>query len=206
MTIGKKNRIINNFLSLGAVQATSSIIQLIVIPHVISKIGVDGFGAVAVAHVVMLILSGFTDYGFNQTAIRDISLNRNNLSVISKIFYRVLFTKVVLCLFAFIFLLILILCIPLLRIHAVLYLMGFMLVIGQSLFVNWLFQGIERMHFVALLTLVGRTIFAILVFVFIKNREHEVLFLFFLGTGSFIAGLVSIYTARRILAMQYIKP
>src|SRR5688572_30342666 len=206
MRTTKKNKLVHNFFSLGAVQVISSLIQLIVVPHVIRKIGVDGFGVVAVAHVVMLLLSGFTDYGFNQTAVKSISLYRTDAAAVSKIFWTVLFSKLVLCILAFIFLLVLILCIPLFRAHAMLYLMAFTLVIGQSLFVSWLFQGIEKMQFIAVLTLLGRTIFAILVFVFIQRNEHSGLFLLFLGTGSFIAGLLSILMARRMLAIQYIKP
>ncbi len=201
-----KNKLIHNFFSLGAVQVISSLIQLIVVPHVIRKIGVDGFGVVAVAQVVMLLLSAFTDYGFNQTAVKNISLCRANATAVSKIFWTVLFSKLVLCILAFIFLLVLILCIPFFRAHAMLYLMAFMLVISQSIFVSWLFQGIEKMQFIAVLTLLGRTIFAILVFVFIQRNEHSVLFLFFLGLGSFIAGLVSIYAARRIVPIQYVRP
>ena len=139
MLTARTNKLIHNFFSLGTVQAISSLIQLIVIPHVIGKLGIDGFGVVAVAQVVMLMLSAFTDYSFNQSAIKEISLWRNDTTVISRIFYRVLFSKLVLCIFAFLFLFALVLIVPLFRTHALLYLMAFLYVIGQSLIVNWLF-------------------------------------------------------------------
>lgn len=206
MLTARTNKLVHNFLSLGTVQAISSLIQLIVIPHVIGKLGIDGFGVVAVAQVVMLMLSAFTDYSFNQSAIKEISLWRNDTTVISKIFYRVLFSKLVLCIFAFLFLFALVLIVPLFRTHALLYLMAFVYVIGQSLIVNWLFQGIEKMQFIAWLTLLARTIFLVLVFVFIKGRGDDWLFLFFMGTGNIIAGLVSIFIACRTLHIRYIKP
>jgi polysaccharide transporter, PST family len=206
MLTARTNKLVHNFLSLGTVQAISSLIQLIVIPHVIGKLGIDGFGVVAVAQVVMLMLSAFTDYSFNQSAIKEISLWRNDTTVISRIFYRVLFSKLVLCIFAFLFLFALVLIVPLFRTHALLYLMAFLYVIGQSLIVNWLFQGIEKMQFIAWLTLLARTIFLVLVFVFIESRGDDWLFLFFMGTGNIIAGLVSIFIARRTLHIRYIKP
>jgi len=43
----KKNRLLYNFFSLGIVQVITSLLQLIIIPYVITKIGVEGFGAVA---------------------------------------------------------------------------------------------------------------------------------------------------------------
>jgi polysaccharide transporter, PST family len=206
MPAEKKNKLIYNFFSLGVVQAFIALLQLIVIPHVIKKIGIDGFGVVAVAQVVILNLSAFTDYGFNQTATREISLYRTDRIKISKIFFRVLFSKLLLCFLAFIILLILLLFVPVFRTHTLLYLMAFVFVLGQSSLVTWFFQGLEKMQFIALLTLAGRVIFVALVFVFIKSKEQDFLFLFFLGTGTLVAGAVSIFSACRLLKLEFIKP
>ena len=85
----KKNKLLYNFFSLGFVQATTSLLQLIVIPFVIAKIGVDGFGVVAVAQVVMFYLSSITEYGFSQTATREVSIHHDDVPVISKIFFQI---------------------------------------------------------------------------------------------------------------------
>lgn len=206
MLPAKKNKLLYNFFSLGAVQAISSLIQLIVIPHVISKIGVDGYGVIAVAQVVMFYFAAFTDYGFNQTATRDIALYKTEHTKVSKIFFSVLFSKLFLCIVAFILLLLLLLIIPLLRVHFLLYCMAFAFVVGQSLLINWFFLGLERMHFITFATLVGRLLFAALVFVFIKNKSDGYLFLFFLGIGNIIAGVTSIAVAFRIYKLKFIKP
>ena len=205
MFSAKRNKLITNFLSMGIVQGMITLLQLLVIPYTIKKIGIDGFGVVAVAQVVMLYLSGFADYGFNQTAIRDVSLYRSDRTALSRIFFKVLFTKLVLCFFAFIILLVLLLCVPVFRIHGLLYLSAFVFVIGQSSLVTWFFQGLERMQFIALLTLSGRVIFVVLVFLFLKNKEQDFLFLFFLGTGTLIAGAISIFSAWRLLKLEITK-
>ena len=206
MPAAKTNKLLYNFFSLGAVQAISSLIQLIVIPHVISKIGVDGFGVVAVAQVVMFYFSVFTDYGFNQTATRDIALYKADHKKVSEIFFKVFFSKLFLCVIAFLLLLILLLFIPLFRAHLLLYCMAFVFVVGQSLLINWFFQGLERMHFIAFTTLVARVLFAALVFIFIRSKDDDFLFLFFLGAGNIIAGLISIAVAFRIYKLKFIKP
>lgn len=206
MLSAKKNKLIYNFFSLGAVQAISSLIQLIVIPHVISKIGVDGFGVVAVAQVVMFYLAVFTDYGFNQTATRNIALCKDDQKKVSEIFFRVYFSRLFLCSVAFIVLLALVLFIPFFRDHLFLYVMAFAFVVGQSLLTSWFFQGLERMHFSAVAMLIGRVLFAVLVFLFIRNKDDDFLFLFFLGIGNIVAGLISIVTAFRICKLQFIKP
>ena len=206
MLVAQNNKLVQNFFSLGAVQAISSLIQLLVIPYTISKIGVDGYGVIAVAQVVMFYLAVFTDYSFNQTATRDITLYKSDHIKMSQIFSRIVFSKMFLCIVAFIVLLLLLLLVPVFRAHFFLYCMAFTFVVGQSLLVSWFFQGLERMYFIAFATLVARVLFAILVFLFIKSREDDYLFLFFLGIGNIIAGIISIVVAFRICKLKFIKP
>jgi len=170
-----KNKLVYNFFSLGIVQAITSLLQLIVIPYVISKVGVDGFGIIAVAQVVMFYLSAVTEYGFSQTATREISIQRDDRLLISKIFFRVIFSKLILCAVSFVLLLILFVFVPVFRLHSLIYLAGFMFVIGQSVLINWFFTGIEKMQLMAVTALIARVIFVALVFLFIKSKNDGVL-------------------------------
>ena len=205
MQAEKKNKLALNFFSLGFVQVINSSLQLLVIPYVIKIIGADGFGVVAVAQVVMIYLSTFTDYGFYQTATRKAALYRNDPEKISKIFSGVFFSKAVLCVFSFVLLLFLLLIVPVFRAHFLLYLMAFAFVVGQSLLMNWFFQGLEKMWFIVLTTLAGRILFVVLVFLFIKNKEDDFLFIFFMGVGNIISGIIGIWIARRVFKLRFKK-
>src|ERR1041384_4895564 len=77
-------KLIYNFSSLGFIQFINFLLSLVVIPHVIRKVGTNGFGIIAVAQVVIFYLSVLTDYGFNQTATREITLNKNDIKKISR--------------------------------------------------------------------------------------------------------------------------
>jgi polysaccharide transporter, PST family len=202
----KKSRLATNFFSLGIVQAVTSLLQLVVVPYVIARVGVDRFGVIAVAQVVMFYLSTFTEYGFNQTATRDIVLYKTDRRRVSAIFFRVFFSRLILCIIAFVFLVILVVVVPVFRVHALLYVMAFVFVIGQSFLANWFFQGLEHMQFIALVGLTGRILFAALVFLFIKDRGDDIFFLFFLGTGNLVAAGISIFTAWRVFRLQFIRP
>ncbi len=206
MPDGKKNKLLYNFFSLGIVQAITSLLQLIVIPYVIARIGVDGFGVVAVAQVVMFYLSAFTEYGFNQTATRDISIYRDDGLMISRIFFRVIFSKLILCVLSFIILLVLILVVPVFRLHTLLYIVGFIFVAGQGILINWFLQGVEKMQLMAVISLIARLLFVMLVFLFIRSANDGVLYLFFLGAGNFVMGLVSIFIVVRKFNIQFIVP
>jgi PST family polysaccharide transporter len=202
----KKNKLLYNFFSLGMVQAITSLLQLIVIPYVIEKIGVDGFGIVAVAQVVMFYLSAITEYGFNQTATREISIQREDHLAISGIFFRVIFSRLLLCVISFLLLLFLLLVVPVFRLHSFLYFTGFLFVVGQSVLINWFFTGVETMTLMAVIMLVARILFVLPVFIFVKSKQDDVLYLFFLGGGNFIMGLFSIFLVIRRYNLLFLMP
>lgn len=198
-------RVFSNFFALGIIQGTNLLIPILVMPHVIQRIGVSAFGSVSIAQVVMIYLSTISDYGFNQTATRSIALNTANDNR-SKIFFTVLTTKMIIVILSFFLMLMLIFFIPFFQVNAKLYLYGFTYVIGQSLLVTWFFQGVERMKFITISVLLARIIFAILVFVFIRQEHQAILFLFFLGIGNIIAGIFSIYVAINLFKLKVVYP
>ena len=199
-------RLLSNFVALSIIQGTNFLLPLIVMPYVIKRVGPDGFGAISVAQVVMVYLSTVCDYGFNLTATRDIAIGRNDDNKISRIFYTVLAAKLVITMAAFLLLAVMTLTVPLFRENILLYLLGFTYVIGQSLMVSWFFQGVERMQYITVITLISRLIFVVLVFAFIRHRADRQLFLLFLGIGNIIAGIVSIYLAVKLFRFSFYRP
>lgn len=199
-------RLTLNFFSLSFVQAISSLLQLLVIPYLIIIIGAEGFGVIAVAQVLMFYLSTLTEFGFNQTATRAIALNREEgmgtvdrspgrpvrQEGLSAVFSRVYATRWVLGFFALIILVLLVAILPLFREHALIYLTGFAFVIGQTCLVNWFFLGMEQMWYMALFHLLGRVLFVLAVFLFIKSPGDSWVYLFSLGAGNIIAGMLSL--------------
>lgn len=208
MSKNYKARLSSNFFALSIIQGTNFLIPLLVMPFVISRIGVSGFGVISVAQVAMVYLSTISDYGFNLTATRDIALNKEggNAEKISSIFFTVLTSKIILTGMSFLLLLILINVVPFFKANFQVYLSGFAYVIGQSLLVSWFFQGMERMKFITISVLFARIVFAILVFAFIRQADDAYLFLFFFGLGNIIAGLFSIYMAMYFFKLKFLYP
>ena len=108
-------RLFFNFVALGIVQGANFLLPIIIIPYVITKIGADGFGTVSVAQVIIMFFTNIADYGFNLTATRDVSLNKENNHILSKIFFTILATRLFICLILFLLLLLGILIMPLIH-------------------------------------------------------------------------------------------
>jgi PST family polysaccharide transporter len=202
----KRNRVFSNFMALGILQGTNFLLPVLVIPFVIKKIGADGYGVVAVAQVVMLIFCTVCDYGFNLTATRELALHRNDAAKNARLFFNVLAAKMIICVTLFMLLLLLITAVPFFRAHFQLYLFGFTWVIGQALLVSWFFQGVEKMKYITIYTLLARLLFLALVFAFIRERSDNRFFILFMGVGSVIAGILSIIKAIRLCKLPIIRP
>lgn len=206
MASGDRKKLLSNFIALGIIQGANFVLPVLVMPFVIRKIGADLFGVVSVAQVVMIFLSTVSDYGFNLTATRDVALFKEDNERISRIFSSVLASKFLICLSAFLLLLALMPVIPVFKDHYLLYMFGFVYVIGQATMVSWFFQGMEKMHYITISTLISRVLFVVLIFVFIRSKNDYILFLLFLGIANILAGGLSIYMAFRYFKLKFHIP
>ena len=206
MSSHNKSNVLSNFAALSIVQGANFLIPILVIPYVITKVGADGFGEISVAQVIIMFFTTIADYGFNLTATRDVSINRNNPTKLSQVFFTVFLVRLVLCAGLFLAMLLGIFCLPFLRIHSSLYLLAFVSVLGQSILTTWLFQGIEKMNVIIYISLLARIIFVFCVLCFIKDKDDNIYFIFFSGIGNLFAGLISLLFAYRFLKLSLIIP
>ena len=140
----RQSRLARNFFALSIWQATNYLIPLITMPYIIHVIGTEKFGVVSLIQALHYYFIIFVDYGFNITAIRELSMARDDNRKLSLIFSRTLFTKFLLLIASFILAASMILLIP--KFHADLksYLLGFLLVIGQMHFPYGSFKALRK--------------------------------------------------------------
>jgi O-antigen/teichoic acid export membrane protein len=81
--------IFKNFFNIGIFQVAGMLLQLLSVPVIIRKYGLEVFGQIAVATSMAYLLGTIVNYGTNQTAVKDISVNRNNQLVLSKLFSEI---------------------------------------------------------------------------------------------------------------------
>jgi polysaccharide transporter, PST family len=190
-----KKRLISNFFSLSSVEIANYIFPLITLPYLVRVLGPEKFGLVAFAQAFVQYFVLLTDYGFNLSATRNISIHRGDLEKLSRIFSSVLLIKFCLMLLSLVILSSLVFSIPKFRPDWVLYYCCFGSVIGNILFPIWLFQGMERMKFIAVLNLIAKTIFLIAIFIFVKKQADYFYVPLLFAIGGIIAGVLSIAIA-----------
>lgn len=193
----RKNRdaktLAGNFMWLSLLQVAGYVFPLITLPYLARVIGVDGFGKIAFAMAVMVWIQIVVDWGFNQTATRDVAQHRENKQRVSEIYSNVQWTRLFLVLCSLLILLILICFIPKFRQEYDVLLVTFLAVPGHVLFPDWFFQAMEKMKYISLLNMLMKLVFTIAIFVFIKQAEDYILQPLFIALGYVMCGIIALY-------------
>lgn len=198
LTNSKEARVLSiNCAWLTALQFAGYILPFITLPYLARVIGVDGLGKIAFASAIVAWVNTIVNWGFNYTATRDIARNKHSTRNISAIFSSVLWTRIVLMLACLAVLVLLTLIIPLFAENRAIIFVSFLLIPGYILSSDWVFQGLERMKYISILTILSRIIFTILVFIFIKSREDFILQPLLMSAGSIFSGIIGFWILKR---------
>lgn len=194
-----RKKIVSNFFYLSVLQVANYVLPFVIIPHLIQVLGFDKIGVIYMAQALMTYLTMLTDYGFNLTATKFISTNRESKVKVNYIFNAVISTKLFLIGLAFIILLILIAVVPMFHKDASLFLMSFAIVLGNTLFPVWFFQGIEEMKYISIINFASRVLFTAGIFIFIRQKDDYTKVNLLQGIGSIISSFFAFY----IIARKY---
>ncbi len=197
--------IVKNFFSLTILQALNILLPFLVMPFLIQTVGIEKFGLLTFVHTVILSLQVFTEYGFNTIATREVSVEADNPKRVSEIFSEVIQTKILLMLASFVVLFILVFTIDKLTQNYLLYFLYFGIIIGQSIFPVWLFQGLQAMKYITYVNVVFKSIFTICIFIFVKDKTDIWLVPLFMSLGFIFAGIASLVIANKKFAVNYTK-
>jgi PST family polysaccharide transporter len=204
---GKEIRVlISNFFSLLILQALNVLLPFLTIPYLISTVGMEKFGLLTFVHSIVLFLVIFVEYGFNISTTREISINSNKKDEIERIYSEVLSSKILLLLISFLIFIIVVFSVDKFRHDLHIYLLYFGIVIGQSLFSLWLFQGLQKMKYATYVNVFFKTIFTICVFIFVKGVNDIWMVPLFLSLGAIFSGIGSILIVRFILEIRFTQP
>ncbi len=189
----KYGRLVENFFSLSFLQGANYLLPLITLPYLVRVFGAEGYGQVMFAYSFIQYFVVLTDYGFNLSATRSISVNRENSSKISEIVCSVLMVKTIFLVIGFGIMCGIVFSVPQFRTDWKLFLLTYGIVVGQVYFPVWFFQGMEKMKYITLLNITARLIFTIFIFVLIRDKSDYLYFPILYSIGYITAGILSLY-------------
>lgn len=192
---GLNSSLVSNFFSLLILQGSNYLFPLLTIPYLYSNIGLEKFGLINFATAFVQYFAVFTDFGFNLSATKYISENREDKKNISLYFNSVIVTKILLFLIGLLFLLVIINLFDKFSSNKYIYILSYGSVLGSVLLPTWFFQGMEQMRYITRITIVTRILSIIPIFIFVKSDDDFILVPFFYSLGSIVSGILGLVVA-----------
>lgn len=202
----KNRRVLSNFFSLSVLQFATYLAPLITLPYLVRVLETSQYGLIEFARALSVYFVILTDYGFNHSATREISVHREDSRRLSEIFSAVLVLKFMLMVLSFALLLAIVLAVPKLRPDWPVYLSFFGMVVGQCLFPVWLFQGMERMKYMAVLSMLARAVATVAIFIFIRESSDYVYVPLMYSLATIAMGVTGLALALRDFPVRFTMP
>jgi PST family polysaccharide transporter len=164
---------------------------LITVPYLVRVLGPERYGTVGFGQGFIALLALFVDYGFALSATRRVSVQRDDIALVSRTASTVWAAKALFATAGLVVLVIAARAVPRLGEITMVLLLLYGRVIGGVLSPLWLFQGFERMHLIAGINLLNGTLLTVCVFTLIHRPSDYVLLAGVQGGSALVTGIVA---------------
>lgn len=159
----EKKILLKNIFSVGIIQISNYIFPLITIPIVSRIIGPDKFGVINFAASFVAYFTLIIGFGFDLTATRRVASDPLNEKNRNKVFSEVFSSQCFLLLFSVLIFIVCLFFVPQLKGEKEVAIYTFITCFATVMTQNWLFQAMQDLHKIAVLSLIGKIIFTIIV-------------------------------------------
>jgi PST family polysaccharide transporter len=195
-----------NIAALASVRVVGYLLPMITMPYVTRVLGVESWGELALAQVIVGYFGLLTDWGFSISATRKVAALREDRNRLSQVFLSIWAAQWLLAAVSIIVLLLLIAFVPYFRGNARFYFYGLGTIVGGVLFPVWFLTGLERMKQVALIQIFARFMTVPLIFILLQTPADAPLMIAIPAGTGFVAGALTIYWIITKLSMIWMIP
>jgi O-antigen/teichoic acid export membrane protein len=192
-----------NFISYFLFKAIDAIIPLVVVTYLLDVVSLKNYGIYAFAYSLIYYFQNVIQFGFDLSAVRTISLIREDKKQLSKVYSDVLTSQVYLFLLSFMVLGLLILFVPIIAKNYIVYCFFFILLFGELLFPMWFFLGMEKMRFMTIVNVISKSTFAILCFLLVKTKNQFIFISLYHSIGFLLSGISAQIIVYRTFGIRF---
>ena len=201
-----RHEVVKNTALLYSVQIGSYVFPLVTLPYLSRVLNPSGLGAVAFAQSFVAYFLMVTEYGFDLTATRRVAVQRGDPDAVSKTFSTVMVAKTLLCAVSFVVMAAIVFSVPRFRADWLLYVVSYLVVVGNVLFPLWLYQGLQTLRQVAMRELGAKSLSLIAIFVFVHQQRDYLKAAGIQSGAQALAGLLGLVMVPYLTAARFRMP
>ncbi len=168
-----KGILLKNTFMLYILQFSTYLLALLVAPYQSRVLGAEVYGGVLEASAAIIIyFQLIIDFGFLLSATEEVSRERNDASVLSRIMTSVTWCKIILAALSFVALIVLCQVIPAWKQKEVFLYLTFAATFLNSMMPDYLYRGLESMTAITVRTVIIKVFFTVAMLIFLKTPEQ----------------------------------
>lgn len=205
LILSGRKKILENFLSLGFVKGTTLLLPLLIIPHLMSTIGIELIGLLALITAICAYLNTVIDYGFSYTGTREVAKNNFDSEKNTQLLVDISFCKTFLSIIGLLVIFLSSTLISFLSDNFFLIFFSALNIIILSLCPSWFFQGLEDMKKIAVGEVLGKILSFLLIIFYIDSKDDIILIPIFYLIGQIFSLIIYMYFLLKYVNFSNIK-
>ena len=197
---------VGNALSLYAVQGLNYLVPLLLVPYLLRTLGTNAYGSIVFSQALIGYVVVVTDYGFNLTAARDISVAREDPTAVARIYWTIMAAKLLLLLVSLAVVSIIALLTPALRHAWPVTACCAVTAIGSVALPQWYFQGTERLREMAVVQALSKAATAAGLIVWVHSPADVLGAALLLSAPQLAAAIAALLIGQRLTPGAFFRP
>ena len=192
-----------NFFYSALLTVANYVFPLLTYPYVSRVLGVTNIGICNYVDGIINYFLVFSTMGISVLGVREIAAAREDRKERDRVFSNLLFLNASTTLIATVVLLVAIFVVPSLVPYRKLLLVGVAKLLANSLFLEWLFRGVEEFKYITDRSILIKTLYVISVFLFVRKADDYGIFFLLLTLAAVLNALVNILYSRKFVRVTF---
>ncbi len=205
-TFNQYKNIIKNSLFLSIVDGVKMLLPFIAMPYIIRVCGVENFGRIIFAQTVIGYFTIAVNFGLNIFTVKEVANNLDNRQKLSCITSTFIALRLLLVLLCFIVLCLLLTFVPFFQQFKLLLLFAFVASVAEIFNMTAFFQGMEKMHNIAVLQLIAVVFYIVTLFIFVRKAASYELIPLLQALGLLIAAMLGVVMLYLKYKIKFVLP
>lgn len=196
----RNSKLLKNGIWLLVLQVFNTVVPMITLPYVTRILGASGYGDFSLALNWIMYFQVIVEYGFGYWGARMVATNGKEQ--LQNTFSRIITARIALLIFSFIAMCIVYTFSGKEISHFICMSILFLMVLGVTFQLTWLFQGMQDMKFITMINAASRTISVLVIFALVKHAGDVYLYCFLYSCTYIFSAVIGLYMANRMYGLK----